>query len=247
MDPTRFDEITRSLGEARSRRGVFKTLGAVVVSAVGLAGLSRGAIAAPGGNSAAATFCHNLFGDTRAAGQCTSQAAHGWGPFYDCCGNPANYDTATGACNLNGDPGNCGGCGNVCQGDACNTATCDAGACQMTPLTAGTTCGNGGACDAGRCFRAAPCGGDSCSGGLTATSVTHLSLCEGGAIRARGHARPPPTARTSISAATSVGAATAASVSPAAQPSPVRSRGTSGEGTGRGVPPRFVSELVPTR
>lgn len=87
MDPARFDALTRSLGGARSRRGVLQTLGAVVMSAVGLAGLARNAAAkpgGPGGNSDCAAFCHAVFGDTRAAGQCTSDAAHGTGLCYRC-------------------------------------------------------------------------------------------------------------------------------------------------------------------
>lgn len=83
MDPTRFDTLTKSLGQARSRRTVFKTLGVAALGALGL-GTARPTGAAPGGNSACAAFCAQVFGDTRAAGQCTSAAAHGQGLCYQC-------------------------------------------------------------------------------------------------------------------------------------------------------------------
>jgi hypothetical protein len=77
-----------------------------------LAGVGRPVVgaAAPGGNSAAA-FCATVYGDTKAAGQCTSQAAQGTGPYYDCGGNPSNF------------------CNGTCCGGGCPCIAAPAGAC----------------------------------------------------------------------------------------------------------------------
>jgi hypothetical protein len=82
MDPTRFDTLTRSLGTARSRRTVLRTLSAAALGALGLRG-TRLAAAAPGGNSVCAQWCHAHFSGA-AAGQCTRQAAQGTGPCVPC-------------------------------------------------------------------------------------------------------------------------------------------------------------------
>lgn len=158
MDPNHFDALTRSLSEARSRRGLLRTLAATALGGLGLAGLARGATAAPGspdGNSAAAAFCHTLFGNTRAAGQCTSQAAHGQGLYSACKGDPNNYCDE--ACtNIQTDTSNCGSCDNVCSGgDACNTPVCVNGTCDTAPLTGGACTVNGqpGTCQSGTCVQ----------------------------------------------------------------------------------------------
>jgi len=92
--------------------------------------VGRGAGAAPGGpggNSACAAFCAQVFGDTKAAGQCTSQAAHGAGPCYSCAGPLGQPCPLCQTCNgltcvqeadgapctdVLGGPGFC--CGNLC-------------------------------------------------------------------------------------------------------------------------------------
>ena len=47
MDGDRFDRFTKGLGEERSRRDLLKLLGAATLGAAGLAGIRRGAEAAP--------------------------------------------------------------------------------------------------------------------------------------------------------------------------------------------------------
>jgi len=165
MDPNRFDALTRARGEARSRRGMLKTLGAAALGALGLAGARGGADAAPGGNSAAAAFCHTLFSGS-AAGQCTSEAAQGTGPYVDCAGNPANY------CN-----------GTCCPADA----TCQGGACVCAPFhslcqgTAGSNCCPTGGCAADGTCTCLPDGAN-CSYffGTCSQCCSHGVLCDNG-------------------------------------------------------------------
>ena len=149
MDPTRFDTLTKSLGQARSRRTLLRALGGAALGALGFAGASR-ADAAKGGTSAAAAFCAAVFGDTRAAGQCTSQAAHGTGPYVACQGDPANY------------------CAGVC---CASDQVCQRGACVAKSFCAthpnGTACGTGGACLDGNCFLVYP----NCNGGSYAVAA----------------------------------------------------------------------------
>jgi hypothetical protein len=134
MDGNRFDEMTRTLGQRRSRRGVLKALGAAAFGAVGLA-RSGAAEAAGPGNSACAEFCHEVFGaDHKAAGQCTSQAAKGTGPCVACGGNAARFCNGT-CVDLTADVDNCGSCGHSCDdGNACTTDSCSAGQCVHTPV-----------------------------------------------------------------------------------------------------------------
>jgi hypothetical protein len=145
MDPNQFDAITRSLGTARSRRSMLRTLGAAALGAVGLAGARR-ADAAPGGNSACAHFCQQLPpGPQR--GQCVSDAAHGTGLCYQC--GPAAPGTSLTLCgttcvDTSNDVTNCGGCGHVCP----TGETCTNGQCAATCTRPGGPCdlANPGAC-----------------------------------------------------------------------------------------------------
>lgn len=115
MDLQRFDELTKSLSTARSRRGLLRTLG----GALGAAGLAArgGAVLAQRGNSACAHFCAATFGaDTPAADQCTRDAAHGGGLCYQ-CGPAASADNGLKVC------------GQTCipQSSCCTDSDCDTG------------------------------------------------------------------------------------------------------------------------
>lgn len=106
----------------------------------------RKASAAPGGNAACAHFCADLFGDTPAAGTCTSEAAHDTGTCYEC--GPAS----DGSLQL---------CGTQCCTalDQCHVpGTCDPNteACSNPLVPTGTSCNdnnplcvNGACCGAG--------------------------------------------------------------------------------------------------
>lgn len=120
MDRDRFDDLTKRLAlEHPSRRRLLAGLGGAVLGGLGL----HGASAAKGGNSACAHFCAQLFGaDTPEAGQCTSQAAHGTGPCYQCGGPAAGANACpsgqvcldNGTCATSCDPRNPMSCGDPC-------------------------------------------------------------------------------------------------------------------------------------
>jgi hypothetical protein len=146
MDPNRFDAITKTVSQTRSRRGMLKSLGAAALGAIGLTGVDRGVDAAPGGNSACAAFCAQVYGDTRAAGQCTSQAAHGHGLCYQC--GPKG-DGSQKVCGQT-----CIPVTNCCTESDCPGGTCQSGTCVPNGCTpSGQPCDlqNPGACCSHQC------------------------------------------------------------------------------------------------
>lgn len=157
MDGTRIDDIARQLGTARSRRGVLKTLGAATLGAIGVAGLSRAAAAAPTGN---VLVCHHT-GSASNPYVLISVSPNAV-PTFAAQGDATNVDLQT-------DPNNCGSCGNVCTTSVANaTGTCSGGTC-----TDGYTCESGyypsgpGCCynyqsPAGACYWMEDYSGDYC-------------------------------------------------------------------------------------
>src|SRR5215469_14426606 len=82
MEPSKFDELTKALATATSRRQALRRIGGIL-GGTALAGLFPGLAFAS--NSACAHFCNAVFGaDTPAAVQCTSDAAHGKGLCHTC-------------------------------------------------------------------------------------------------------------------------------------------------------------------
>src|SRR5437588_3157317 len=82
MQPSRFDDLTKALATATSRRQAMRRIGGIL-GGTALAGLFPGLALAS--NSACAHFCNTVFGaNTPAASQCTSDAAHGKGLCYTC-------------------------------------------------------------------------------------------------------------------------------------------------------------------
>lgn len=146
MDGDRFDELTKRVARERpSRRrllrGLWGTMAGAMLSGLGV---SRAGVA-KGGNSAAALWCHGRFSGA-AAGQCTSQAAQGTGPYYSCAGPGGTPCTGFDTCGGGGTAGVCG-CtrATTCPtGQGCGTApdgcggTLSCGTC-----TGGQTCCNG--------------------------------------------------------------------------------------------------------
>src|SRR5690348_11433575 len=177
MDPARFDNLVRSLTKPASRRGALGVVGGAALALLETSrsdakrrhrhGNGKGTQAAGGGNSACAHFCAAVFGaDTPAAGQCTSDAAHGKGLCYQCgpasngkqklCGTTC---LPTSGCCTNADctlPQTCGGggkpnvCGCIdngtaCQGKNCGSLTNNCGQqVSCGKCTAPNTCGGGG-------------------------------------------------------------------------------------------------------
>src|SRR5205823_4737711 len=107
------------------------------------------------GNSNCAKWCHAVFGpNTPAAGQCTSDAAHGGGLCRQC----GNVDPSSICCNRNGS-GYCDG--TVAGATCCPTGQhCQNGDCVPNCTGAGETCSVGTDCCSGSC-----CGGTCCDSG----------------------------------------------------------------------------------
>ena len=81
MNPRKFDELTKELAKSTSRRNALKTI--ITASIGGVVGL--GAIRSVfGSNAFCDRWCHAVFGQTMAAGKCTSDAAHGTGLCVTC-------------------------------------------------------------------------------------------------------------------------------------------------------------------
>ncbi len=118
MDPTRFDALARSLAAPQSRRGL---LGGAAALLAGLAA-GRAAAAAPAGKVG---VCHQ-----------TGSASNRY-EYIEVSQNVAETHAAHGdavGVNLRTDLNNCGTCGTVCGGDACNTAVCQGGKCTTTAV-----------------------------------------------------------------------------------------------------------------
>ena len=146
MEERRFDDLTRRLAGATSRRRVLKAL--ALGAATSVAGTLGGGVAAKGngngsanGNSGAAHFCAAVFPPGPERGTCVSDAAHGTGLYYECHGSTANVcQSATGpSCpDFTSDANNCGSCGNTCDGGApCLDGSCG---CPENQTLCGTGC-----------------------------------------------------------------------------------------------------------
>ena len=141
MNPTKFDELTKELAKSTSRRQALRTiLTASIGGVVGL-GAIRSVFGA-GGNSFCDQWCHALFGQTRAAGKCTSDAAHHTGLCVT-CGEVAPADI----CCVRDSNGFCIG------GTVADTCGCDSTQCQTCDATTGTCvgCPPGSTCQNGQC------------------------------------------------------------------------------------------------
>ena len=197
MEPSKFDELTKALATATSRRQALRRIGGIL-GGTALAGLFPGLVFAS--NSTCAKFCNAVFGaDTPAANQCISDAAHGKGlcntcgsatpPSSICCTrNASNYCTSysgaaccsSSATCLNG---SCCANANVC-GSTCLAAPCAASQCQKCDPTTGTcvsTCTSTQTCIGGNCCdNAHVCGSTCCDACSTCQGGTCVSSCASG-------------------------------------------------------------------
>ena len=172
MHPSNFDELTKALATSTSRRQALRTiLGASIGGLLGIGGIStafgrqrhRTRITAPSGpkgNSNCAKWCAQVFGpNTSAAGQCTSQAAHGTGlcrmcgtadPSSICCvRNTSGFCSGTSAARCPCDSAQCetcdtshGTCDGCPSGQHCCSGTCKE-CCADSDCPSGQHCSNG--------------------------------------------------------------------------------------------------------
>lgn len=165
MNPSNFEELTKALANSTSRRHALRVI--LTTSIGGLLGLTSigtafgrhrhpSKITAPSGpksNSNCAKFCAAVFGaNTSAAGQCTSDAAHGRGLCHDCGTKPPSSiccHRVNGYCN--GTAGAC--CSAGCPGCPTGQTCTDTGCC----ATVGGNCNGDNDCCSGLCLSNGTC------------------------------------------------------------------------------------------
>src|SRR5215469_10988680 len=142
MESSHFDEVTKALATATSRRQALRRIGGIL-GGTALAGLFPGLALAS--NSACTTFCNAVFGaETQAAGKCISDAAHGKGLCHTCgSANPSSIcctRNASGYCSSYSATLPCS-----CNASQCLTCNSSSGTCVST-CSATQTCQNGSCC-----------------------------------------------------------------------------------------------------
>jgi hypothetical protein len=159
-----FDELARGLANGSiSRRKAIKFIAATTLGGfLGLSGIGT----AFAKNKTCAQWCAAVFGaHTPAAGQCTSDAAHGMG----LCSKCGTTTPPSSVCCTRNSSNNC----ISYSGASCpcgSSATCLNGSCCPTDQVCGSTCGcpPGQVCQAGTCCTSnggtCTSGGDCCSG-----------------------------------------------------------------------------------
>ena len=173
MQPSNFDELTKALAASTSRRHALKLIATASIGGLfGLGGISTAFGRhhrrttdgnRPGGqkgNSNCAKWCAQVFGpNTPAAGQCTSDAAHGRG-LCSTCGNVA----PSSICCVRNTSGYCNGtagaqCCNSSQCETCSSGTC-VSACSSSQTCCSGTCK--------QCCADSDCSGQHCCNGTCA-------------------------------------------------------------------------------
>ncbi len=161
MQAKNFDELTKALAATQSRRHALKVI--ATASLGGLFGLA-GIRSVFGSNKNCAKWCAQVFGpNTSAAGQCTSQAAHGTG-LCSTCGNVA----PSSICCVRNTSGYCNGTSVAAccaSGQHCCSGTCSE-CCANSDCTNGNTCGSNNTCV---CGSGAGCTGSICGSGAGCT------------------------------------------------------------------------------
>ncbi len=147
MDSSRFDELTKALARATSRRQALKTLAATVLGGM----LDLGGI-----GTAFANCKPNDIGCNTNSQCCSGGCCHGTctdlNTTSNCgrCGNTCTGTTpacCSGACtDLSTDPNNCGSCRHVCRADE----TCQSGQCAPCKGLQQACTSPGQCCDTGQ-------------------------------------------------------------------------------------------------
>jgi len=178
MDHNRFDDLTRAMAVAPSRRQFVKTVLGGIAGGL-LASLGLGQAQAGGGNNDCAKFCAQVFGaNTPEADKCTSDAAHGQGLCYECGPKSDHTKTLCGktCVNTKTDTANCGSCGHTCTAPANGSVTCTSGSCVST-CNAGYKLCNGSCIPNDQCCGGCPAGQTCCNGTTCVNANTDPANC----------------------------------------------------------------------
>ena len=162
MPAKRFEELTKTLAGATTRRQALRAMAVATIGGVVGIGTAGTAFAS---NSDCAKFCASVFGaNTPAANQCTSDAAHKKGLCYTCGpSSPGGGVTPADICCARTSSGYCASytgaaccaSGLTCQNGQCVTVcppsgSVNAGTCAQDSDCCSGNCTNGYCCDAGR-------------------------------------------------------------------------------------------------
>jgi hypothetical protein len=168
MKLTSFDELTKRLATATSRRQALGTIVTASVSMFGLASI-RTVFGGPvKGNSYCANWCHAVYGETTAAGKCTSDAAKGGGLCFT-CGNVA----PSSLCCVRDTNGFCEA-DSVVAGCSCDSSECET--CDPDTGTCVSACSSDQLCCGGTCAEC--CGDSDCSSGETCENGMCVGTCD---------------------------------------------------------------------
>jgi hypothetical protein len=181
MDPSKFDELTKALATATSRRQALKTIAATTFGSIlGLSGIGtafgkpkchRNGLGCDTNSQCCSGYCKN-------GEKCTCPPAPACNGYCPC---PSGQICLHGSCCANA---------NVC-GSTCLTAPCDSSQCQKCDPTSGTcvgcpsgqTCLNGSCCAnanvCGSTCLTAPCDASQCQK-CDSTTGTCVSSCTSG-------------------------------------------------------------------
>lgn len=179
MDPTRFDELTKTLATATSRRQALQRIGGTLTGVV-LASLLPGrALASP---KTCTSFCLSVFGaGTSAARQCITDASQHMGLCYSC--GPASAAGTQPICCSQNSSGHCTSyssatcctSGLTCQNGQCVTAGCPTDCTKLSNGTCARLCNTAADCTCGSHF----CGSELNGGVLAGAVCTVLGNSKG--------------------------------------------------------------------
>jgi hypothetical protein len=172
MEPSRFDDLTKALASATSRRQALKTIAATTIGGIlGLGGIGS----AFAKNMTCAQWCAAVFGDnTPADEQCSADAAHHTGLCYSCGPqSPGGGVTPSSICCTRTSSGYCTSYSSAtCCG---SSATCLNGSCCANANVCGSTC-LAAPCDSSQCLKCDPTSG-TCVGCPSGQSCLNGSCC----------------------------------------------------------------------
>ncbi len=173
MEPSQFDELTKSLATPTSRRQAIRRIAAGALGGLlAIAGIGGTALASkcPPGLTDCGGKCVDTKKDPNNCGTCGTKCQSGLCVnglccpvgAVDCHNSCCSFTCCNNVCtNTQSDVNNCGSCGHVCPpGDSCVNGTC---VCKSGVVCNGVCCKPGQKCIGGQCVTV--CQNNVCTGG----------------------------------------------------------------------------------